>query len=166
MPKVKDQGGRVHEWIDDVELEDVNVKWPWSRFDGNDPFNGPGNYSFTIILTEETALKLREAGWTGVKQNDGYEEGDPDEWTFPIKISFKYGAPKIFLIKNGRKFRVEKERDLHDIRRDTCDQIDVIFTPSRWVQGQRTGVTAYTKELYAEVRESRFATKYEDLEEI
>jgi hypothetical protein len=154
------------EWINDLELGDVDIKWNWSYFNGNDPFNGPGNYSFTIILPEENAKKMLEAGWTSVKENEPYEEGDPPEWTMKVKISYKYEAPKIFLIKNGRKMRVEDEKDLADIRRDSCDQIDVVITPSRWVQGGRTGVTAYVKELYAKVRESRFAQEYDDYESV
>ena len=153
-------------WIEDVELEDVNVKWGWSHFDGRDTFSEDSDYNFTIILPEATALEMLDAGWTGIKKVDGYEEGDPDEWVLKIKISYRYEPPKIYLIKRERRFRVENERDLHDIRRDTCDQIDVIITPSRWVKGQRTGVTAYVKEMYAKVRESRFAEKYSDYEEI
>lgn len=160
-PKNEDK----RDWIEDVEFEDVKIKWPWSHFDGRDPFNGDGNYSFTIILPESTAQEMLDAGWTGVKRNEGYEEGDPDEWTLKVKISYKYEAPKVFLIKNGRKMRAE-ERDLHDITLDMCDQIDVVLTPSRWVQGPNTGVTAYVKEMYAQVRESRFGAKYADYESI
>jgi hypothetical protein len=157
---------KPQDWINDVELEDVNVKWAWSHFDGRDPFNGDGNYSFTIILPEQTAKEMMDLGWTGIKENEGYEEGDPPEWTLKVKISYKYEAPRIYLIRNGRKFHVRDEADLRNIRRDLTDQIDVIITPSRWVQGSRTGVTAYVKELYAEVRQSRFADKYDELEEI
>lgn len=152
-------------WIEDVELEDVQVKWNWSHFDGRaDTFNDQGDHNFTIVLPEATAKKLLDEGWTGIKESAGYEEGDPPEWTLKIKISYRFEAPKIYLIKNERKFRAD-ERDLADIRRDTTDQIDVIITPSRWVNGPRTGVTAYAKELYAKVRESRFASKYSDYEE-
>lgn len=159
------------QWIEDVELEDVKVKWAWSAFDGNDSFAGPGNYNFTISLPEETALELLKAGWTGVKEQAPYEEGDPPEWTLRINISYKYEAPKIFFIKEHpdrgpRRMRVEDQRDLHDIRRDVVDQIDVVITPSRWVRGSETGVTAYCKELYVQIRESTFATKYGDIEEL
>lgn len=152
-------------WIEDVELEDVKVKWAFSHFDGRaDTFNDEGDHNFTIILPEETAQQLMQEGWN-VREKEGYEEGDPPEFQLKVKISYRFEAPKIYLIKNGRKFRAD-ERDLSDIRRDTCEQIDVIITPSRWVNGNRTGITAYAKELYATVRESRFASKYSDLEEI
>lgn len=153
-------------WIDDEELEDVNVKWPWSNFDGRDPMNGDGNYNFTVTLPEAQALDLLNKGWTGVKENPPREEGDPSEWTLRIKVSYMYTPPKIYLIKNERKFRVTEIENLADIRRDMTDRVDVIITPSRWVQGSKSGVTAYVKELYAEIRESRFSSRYADYEEI
>lgn len=152
-------------WIEDVELEDVQIKWAFSHFDGRaDTFNDEGDHNFTIILPEETARTLMDEGWN-VREMDPYEEGDPPEYLLKVKISYRFEAPKIYLIKGDRKVRAE-ERDLSDIRRDTCEQIDVILTPSRWVNGNRSGITAYTKELYAKVRESRFAAKYGDYEEI
>lgn len=153
------------EWIDDVELEDVKVKWAFSHFDGReDTFNAEGDYNFQVILSDEQAEQLREEGWN-VRTRDGYEEGDPPEHLLKVKISYKYTPPKIYLIKGERKLRAEP-RDLADIRRDTCEQLDVIITPSRWVVGANTGITAYAKEVYAKVKESRFSSKYADYEEL
>lgn len=153
------------DWIDDIELENVQVLWGWSDFAGRgDQFNEPGRPNFTIILPEDTARELSEIGWN-VKEREGFEEGDPPRYTLEARISYKFEAPRVFLIKGKRKIRAD-ERDLSDIRRDTCEQIDVILTPSRWVQGGRTGVTAYVKEMYAKVRESRFSERYADYEEI
>jgi len=152
-------------WIDDVELEDVKVKWAFSHFDGReDTFNAQGEHNFTIMLPDDIADKLREEGWN-IRDMAGYEEGDPDEHLLKIKISYKYEPPKVFLIKGDRKLRAE-QRDLADIRRDTCEQIDVIITPSRWVNGNASGITAYAKELYAKVKESRFSSKYAEYEEL
>jgi hypothetical protein len=153
------------DWIDELELEDVKIKWAFSHFDGReDTFNAKGEYNFQIILPEDVATKAIEDGWN-VREMAPYEEGDPPEFLLKVKISFKYEPPKIFLIKNGRKFRAD-ERDLADIRRDTTERIDVIVTPSRWVAGGNTGISAYVKELYAQVRESRFSAMYADLEEV
>jgi hypothetical protein len=153
-------------WIDDVELEDVQVKWAFSHFDGReDTYNAQGDYNFTIMLPAPLAEKMREDGWTSIRTTPGYEEGDPEEHLLKIKISYKYEPPKVYLIKGDRKLRAE-ERDLADIRRDTCEQLDVIITPSRWVNGGNTGITAYSKELYAKVKESRFSAKYADFEEL
>ena len=152
-------------WIDDIELENVQIKWAFSHFDGReDRFNSQGDHNFTMIIPEERVAELREEGWN-IREMAGYEEGDPPEFLLKAKISYKYEPPKIYLIKGNRRFRAE-ERDLADIRRDTCEQIDVILSPSRWVNGNDSGITAYVKELYAKVRVSRFSEKYSEYEEI
>lgn len=152
-------------WIEDVEIEDVKIKWAFSNFDGREhQYNAQGDHNFVMLLDKDFAEDLAEKGWN-VKEKPGYEEGDPPEYHLEVKISYKYGPPKIFLIKGNRKFRAD-ERDLADIRRDTCEQIDVVITPSRWVYGGNSGITAYAKELYAKVKESRFADKYADYEDI
>jgi hypothetical protein len=152
-------------WIDDIELEDAQIKWAFSHFDGReDTFNAEGDHNFTLILPEETALQLQEEGWN-IRMLEGYEEGDPPEYTLKVKISYRFEPPKIYLIKGQRKLRAD-ERDLADITRATCEQIDVIITPSRWVHGQNSGISAYAKELYAKVRQSRFAEHYADYEDI
>lgn len=156
---------KTREWIPDIELEDIKVKWGFSHFDGReDTFNMSGDHNFTIILDADVAERLSKEGWN-VREMAGYEEGDPPEFLLKAKISYKFEPPKIYLIKGDRKIRAE-QRDLADIRRDTCEQIDVILTPSRWVNGQNSGITAYVKELYAVVRESRFSGKYADYEEV
>jgi hypothetical protein len=152
-------------WIEDVELEDIKVKWAFSHFDGReDIFNAQGDHNFQIILPEDVAVKLRDEGWN-VRTMDPYEEGDPPEHLLKVKISYKYEPPKIYLIKGQRKLRAD-ERDLADIRRDTCERIDVIITPSRWVAGGNTGISAYAKELYAKIKESRFSAMYAEYEEV
>lgn len=153
------------QWIDDLEIEGATVKWPFSHFDGReDTFNAEGDHNFTLMLNEELAQKLMADGWS-IRTMDGYEEGDPPEYLLKVKISYKFEPPKIFLIKGQRKIRAT-QRDLADIRRDTCENLDVIITPSRWVHGQNSGITAYAKELYATVRQSRFSERYQDFEEI
>lgn len=160
-------------WIEDVELPDVTVKWSFSNFAGQaDAFNAAGDHNFTVILPEETALKLREEGWA-IKEYEGREEGEPTEYTLKIKIGLQNEPPKMYLIKvdpfddtKKRKIRIENGRDLADIQRSTTERIDVIFTPYRWVKGDRTGITAYVKELYAVVKVSRIGSMYEDYEEV
>lgn len=152
-------------WIEDIELEDVQIKWAFSHFDGRaDTYNDEGDHNFTIVLPEETAQKLIAEGWN-VREMAPYEEGDLPEYLLKVKISYKYEPPKIYLIKGERKFRAD-QRDLAEITRAATEQIDVIITPSRWVNGNRSGITAYTKELYAKVKQSRFSERYADYEEI
>lgn len=152
-------------WIDDIEIEDAQIKWSFSHFDGRaDTFNDEGDHNFTVILEKEHALDLMDQGWS-VKVMEPREEGDDPEYLLKVKISYRFEPPKIYLIKGGRKIRAD-ETDLVDIKRSTTEQISVIIQPSRWVHGNNSGITAYAKELYAKVKESRFEAMYADLEEI
>lgn len=156
-----------NQYIEKEELGDCTIKWSWSNFDGNDSMSGPGNYNFTVVLPEEAAKILLERGWTSVRQNEPYEEGDAPEWTMKIHISDRFGMPQVYFIKNGRKLRVRDIKDISDIRRDTCEKLDVIISPSKWEQpGGRSGVTAYVDEMWVVIRESRFAQQYADMEEV
>src|SRR6478735_6211020 len=101
-------------WIDDIELEDAQIKWNWSHFDGRaDTYNEEGEYNFTLLLPRQTAADMLEEGWN-VREREPYEEGDEPEFTLEVKISDKFGMPKMFLIKRGRRFPIEKLRELHD----------------------------------------------------
>lgn len=156
-------------WIDDVELADIAVKWNFSHFDGRaDMYNEEGQHNFVVLLPEDIAQQMAADGWN-VKEKPAYEEGDPPEWHLEVKISYKFEDPMIWLIKdNGvRKRRVRaKQSDLKDIKRSTTQKIDVILTPSKWTQPGRSGITAYAKELYATIKESRFAAQYDEYEDI
>lgn len=157
----------VKVWIDDLEVEDADIKWPFSHFDGRkDTFNDEGDHNFTIIIDPEWAERLLEIpdGWA-IKRHDPREEGDPPEYTLKVKISYKYEQPAIYIIKGERRFRASEE-DLADIKRSTCERVDVIISPSRWVNPQgQTGVTGYVKEMYVKIRESRFSAMYADYQD-
>lgn len=161
----KTDGEKV--WIDDLEIEDAQIKWPFSHFDGRkDTFNDEGDHNFTVILPEDVAEALMEIpdGWS-IKKFEGREEGDPAEYTLKVKISYKYEQPPIYFLKGTRRYRANQE-DLADIKRSTCERIDVIVSPSRWVSPKgETGVTGYVKEMYVQIRESRFAEMYADYED-
>lgn len=156
-------------WIDDLEIENANIKWAFSHFAGEkDLFNKEGDHNFVVILPEPEAKRLYDIGWN-VKEKPGREEGDPNEYHLDVKISAQFGMPMIYFIKSGRKFSVDSAAELKQIRRDTCENIDVIIQPSisdKWerADGGR-GVSAYVKEMYVTIRQSRFGEKYDDYEE-
>jgi hypothetical protein len=152
-------------WIEDLEIEDAQIKWAWSHFNGlADDYNDEGDLNFQVIIPPEEAARLADIGWN-IRESDGLEEGDPPQYLLKCVISYRFEDPLIYLIKGSRKIRA-KEEDIPDIRRDTCERIDVIIKPSRWTRKDRSGVSAYVKELYATVRESRFSERYAELDEV
>jgi hypothetical protein len=178
-PKGTD-GNRV--WINDLEIEDANIKWAWSHFNGAaDTFNTEGDRNFVVVLDPEDARALMEIpdGWS-IKEYPGREEGDDPEFTIKIKISYRFEAPKIFFLKEKevvdpetgqttmklRKFRVENESELNDITRGTVKRIDFKASPSRWVRNGEAGVTPYLSEMYVHMVESKIGSMYDDVEEV
>lgn len=152
-------------WIDDFEQEDANIKWAFSNFDGRQStFNDEGDHNFTLIIDEEKAHEMIAEGWN-VRRMEGREEGDPPEYLLKVKISYRFEAPAVFILKGSRRFRAD-QADLQDIKRETVKQIDVIVSPKPWVHGRDTGVSAYVKEMYVQINESRFAAKYADYETV
>lgn len=153
------------EWIEDLQIEDAQIKWSFSNFDGREgPFNQEGTFFFNVILDEHMYHELKKQGWSGLRELEPREEGDDSEYLLKVHISYKFNPPKVFLIKGDRKFRAD-ERDLADIRRDTTERIDVVIQPSRWARGDAEGISGYAKELYAVVKPSRFPA-YDDIEEV
>lgn len=178
-PKGTD-GNRV--WINDLEIEDAQIKWAWSHFNGAaDTFNAEGNRDFVVVLNPDYARSLMEIpeGWN-IKEYEGREEGDESEFTIKIKISYRFEPPKIFFLKEKevvdpetgeksmqlRKFRVENEAELNDITRATVKRIDFVAKPSRWMRNGEAGVTPYLSEMYVHMQESKIGSQYDDVEEL
>lgn len=154
------------EFIPEEEFEHADVHWGFSHFDGREAmFNEEGDHNFIIRIPEQRALRMQEAGWN-VKQKEGREEGDPLEWHLKVKIGTKRGMPKIFFVKGKRIIRVEDARELADIRFSVVTNLDLIVQPSRWINGNRQGISAYVKEMYVEMNVSKFDEKYAELEHI
>lgn len=173
------------EWINDLEIEDAQIKWTWSHFNGAaDTFNAEGNRDFVVTLRPEDAQALLQIpdGWNIKEYQDTREgaEGTEPEYTIKVKISYRFEPPKIFFLKEKevedpetgaktvalRKFRVENETELNDITRSTVKRIDFKATPSRWSRNGESGVTAYLSEMYVHMQDSKLANMYDDVEEI
>lgn len=163
---------RPEGWIDEIEVENAQVKWGFSHFDGaKDLFNKEGDHNFTLIFPEDQAKQLYDQGWN-IKEKPPLNEESESEFILKVAISSMFGMPLIYFIKSGRKYAVESVSELKQIRRDTCENIDVIITPSKSDKWEREdgapGVSAYVKEMYVTIKESRFGQKYssEDYEEV
>ena len=161
-----EQQDETRPWIDDLEIENAQIKWAFSHFDGReDTFNTEGDHNFTVIIEDEQeANRLIAEGWN-IRRMDPREEGDPFEYLLKVKISYRFAPPPIFFLKGERRYRAD-EADLVEIQRATCEQIDVIISPNPWVHGRERGVSAYVKEMYVKIKESRFAARYADYEEV
>jgi hypothetical protein len=171
-------------WINDLEIEDAQIKWAWSHFNGAaDTFNAEGDRNFVVSLNPDDARALMEIpdGWSIKEYVDTREgaEGSEPEYTIKVKISYRFEPPKIFFLKEKeveledgtvttqlRKFRVENETELNDITRATVKRIDFVAKPSRWMRNGEAGVTPYLSEMYVHMQDSKIGSQYDDIEEL
>lgn len=124
-----------------------------------DKFNQKGHRVFTVIIRDEKmAKKFDEEGW----RINWKEDMDGNlEARLKINVSYRFVAPKIVLISEGRKSLLE-ENDI--ARLDSLDyaNVDLVVNGS-WFEDR---MSAYLDEMYVTIEESIFAKKYADVPEI
>lgn len=155
------------EYLPELEVSDAQIKWAFSRFDGRaDAFHEEGDIDFVIMFDREEADRLRNLGWN-VKEKMPREEGDEPEHHLTVKISYRFTPPDIYFIKGKRKYSIDNAKELKQIKYGSCERADLIIQPSFWSRPTGdSGYTAYLKEGYFVLAESRFGAQYADYEPV
>lgn len=143
----------------EVTIEDARIAF--RNFGGKeDKYNRAGDRNFAILLTQEVAIQLEEAGWN-VKQLKARDDDEPTE-TQPyiqVAVSYKTRPPRIILLTSRGRNAIEEDQvemlDYVDI--ENCD---VTLSPYQWVVGEKTGTKAYLKTMYMRIREDPLDIKY------
>jgi hypothetical protein len=146
---------------DPVTLE--NIRLIWKNFAGEKRlFNDEGKRNFSIPLTEEVALQLREIGWNVKDNAHKIDPGQPVDYHIPVTVKMDARIPpRVFLIVRSKNIRIPLDGDTISLL-DTAelDKVDAVLRPFNWdVQGKQ-GVSAYLKLMYATLREDPLDLKY------
>lgn len=125
-------------------------------------FNRRGNRNFCVVLEQEDAMNLIDAGWN-IKELNTREDEEP-LYYLQTSVSFDNIPPKVVLISGRTKTMLD------DTTIDTLDyaeiaNVDLIIRPYHWEVNGKTGIKAYLKTMYVTVEVDEFAAKYEDIEE-
>ena len=125
-------------------------------------FNRRGNRNFCVVLEQEDAMNLMDAGWN-IKELNPREDEEP-LYYLQTSVSFDNIPPKVVLISGRTKTMLD------DTTIDTLDyaeiaNVDLIIRPYHWEVNGKTGIKAYLKTMYVTVEVDEFAAKYEDIEE-
>lgn len=142
-------------------IEDAEIFW--RNFSGREQqFNEAGERNFCVYIDdEETAQKLIEDGWN-VKIKQPYGDDTEPRYFIKVKVSFTSNVPPLIVLKKGR---VTAELDEDTVGRlDSADitYVDLEINPYDYgsKRGGKPAYSAYVKEMYVTIAESRFATKY------
>lgn len=121
-------------------------------------YNRKGNRNFCVMLDEERANELLDAGWNIKELNS--REDEPPAYYLQVSVSFDNIPPKVTLISGRTK------TSLDDSMIDTLDyaeinNVDLIIRPYNWEVNGKTGIKAYLKTMYVSVEVDEFASKYD-----
>lgn len=144
-----------------LEIENANIIF--RNFSGEEnEFNRRGNRNFSILLSEEDALKLANDGWN-VKT---YKSNDDAETIYhlSVKVSYAKFPPCVWLITKQKRKTLLNERTIGSLDYADILSADIIIRPYNWNVTGKTGVKAYLKTAYITIQEDRFAAKYAEEE--
>lgn len=139
-------------------VEDARIAF--RNFSGKETkFNRAGNRNFCVIFDKEQGEELSEQGWNmGILQPRDESE-DP---AYRLAVSVQYGKfpPKVYMITGKKKILLDEDT-IGTLDYAEIDNVDLIIRPYNWEVNGKFGVKAYVHTMYVEIREDRFASKYE-----
>lgn len=134
-----------------------NVRIVHRNFSGRlGTYNRDGKRSFSIVLTEEEAVMLGEAGYN-VKirhQDDGSVFA-----YIPVAVNYRNVPPKICRIANG-KMLIMDEDTVSTLDSADIENVDLIINGVKWDIDGRQGIKCYVNEMYITVSNGYFDEKY------
>lgn len=155
------------QWIENLEIEDAIIRF--RNFSGvKGTYNREGDRNFCVILEGDILEQAIRDGWN-VKYLKPVEEGDDPVPYIQVKVKYGQYPPQIVMITaGGSRGTLLSEKTVGAL--DTADiaHADVIIRPYSYTisdpvtKEERSGVSAYCKNLYVTISEDKFEMKYRD----
>lgn len=144
----------------DKNLVIENATIAFRNFAGKeDTYNREGDRNFAILLDEDRAAEMEQAGWNvkRLKPRDDEEYGTP---YVQVAVSYKQKPPKIVVVTSkGMTAYTEDMVEMLDWV--DIETADVRLTPYEWAINGKTGVKAYLLTLYLKIEEDYLQLKWE-----
>ena len=137
-----------------LKIRDTRILFP--NFEGREQkFNREGDRNFCVVIPDADVVeKLEEDGWN-VKTLQARNEDDEPVHYIRVKVSYKYRAPKVFVLLEGGKKISLSETNINELDNLYITNVDkVSITPSRWTRDNgESGITGYLKSIYVTLDE-------------
>lgn len=145
--------------MDNAVLEDCRIIF--RNFAGKEgKYNREGDRSFAVVLTDEQASRLSEAGWNVKLLKPREEDEEPTPY---MQVRVRYGGrpPRVMIISGDVKTPMD-ESDIAMLDWADIVKADLIVRPYQWEVRGDTGVSAYLNSLYVVLNRDELEMKYED----
>lgn len=155
----------------DADRVDFEILFP--NLEGHkDQFNNKGERSFRLKFNDpDFAKELADDGWNIRIYTPKNEEYQPYHF-MTVKTKFRddsenvYQDPEIHMV-NSKNDILCGAQNMHDIdmafRNRKVERVDLVINPYHWVHpgmSNGEGITAYIREMWVEIQESPFASRY------
>jgi len=145
-------------------LQDQQIMWRNFKGEGG-TYNREGDRNFNLRLDEETARMMIDQGWN-VKIREGREEGDETLYTVQVSVNYKGKFPPTVVLITKRNRATIPEEMVEMLDYADIESVDVILNPYNWNVSGNSGVKAYLKAIYVNIRENVLEEKYAELEDV
>lgn len=119
-----------------------------------------GKRTFSVVLDEDTAVRLREDGWN-VKPLKSRDPDEPPAFHLSVEASYRNYPPRVYLIAGKKKTELTEDT-ISTLDYAEIKNADIIINPYSWEVQGKSGIKAYLKTMYVTVVEDEFEKKYRD----
>lgn len=154
----KKRMGFIMAFVKNLVVENARVVF--RNFEGKETkFNRKGDRNFCVLFDKEQGEELIAQGWN-LKILQPRNEEDEPAYCLAVKVMFGKIPPKVYMIANRKKTLLDEDT-IGLLDHAEIENVDLIIRPYNWEVNGKTGIKAYVQTMYVELREDRFAAKYD-----
>lgn len=123
--------------------------------------NPEGKRNFCVYLDTDLAEELAADGWN-VKPGTAYHDGEEPRPFLPVAVSFDPYPPKVYMVTSKHKIKLNEDT-IAELDDSEFEKVDLIIRPYSYTVGNKSGVKAYLKSMYATIVEDELDLEYSDI---
>jgi hypothetical protein len=132
-------------------------------------YNRAGDRNFAVLLADDDANTLSEAGWNvkWLKPREDDLAEDPDtapQAYLPVSVAYGKGRPPTVALITSRGRTNLGEDDIEMLDWADITNVDLIVRPYSWEVQNKTGIKAYLKSMFVTIEEDALERKYAELD--